>query len=1080
MQDVRNTIVAFLSYIFGTSVPIGIPPLVWILVKIAVAVFVAVYAVSLFIDQVGKIVETWTQKLQPQFYDEHEKRRSRRRRQFACHLENELMNMDNQQDWNDYRFAELEAEVEANGLTMFTGIVPFIRRKRPSFRHEKSLSKALQSSADTVIFLEGEPGSGKSVALRYVARRMGERARNSKNANSIIPIYVNLSLLERKKGEEIDRNLIESFVLSELKRNNNRDIERFLDDEFSLGMQDGTFFFFFDSFDEIPEVLSSTEVDHIIRAYTKAIDDFLCGMNTCKGIVASRKFHSPKRKNWAHFRILPLSEERQKNLIRKTNLGLGQQMKLIQQLGNANHEIFSVASNPFYLTLICEYLEAGYSFPENMHAVFEKYIEERITHDENSLMLYHQLNAGQVRKMAENIAFCMTADALLGLSPTSANLKDAMLRQGMEVDDHFEAYLKALEYLKLARSDKARTTQLQSFTFAHRRFQEYFATCVVLREPWRVDTRELLTNARWRETAVVLCQSQPGGALSPIINEAQSLLINSIRAIPDDLRTKFGSNRGLLSDPEEYAVSGITGIVRSKVSTPIEFPWPVGALHVLGLLQDGFSARILELPRDVRIQISQLILSATSAGRQLDREAGLRVAGLVPQDILEFLVVEAFSDGSQRLKEIAFRQTARMRRLTPQMMQGIRDMIVELMKRDRLRREKIAIEAHLSLLPLATQFLSMLHFFLWIDTLDVLLYVGLCLVVLSAFVSSKLSAPTITAFLLAATLSHVLFRIFKKQCAPAIQSFSPTSQSVLSGLGIFMLLGIALFLRFLFFFYFVEQWRDESIRNLYPFQFPQNIVIAFLAFYVAFYAPISVWIVSEGIIAKRRNWLFIPIIAIAYLLKRTRSEVMLLLPKREQQSKRALTLIFVRIFLLVIVVIALLSAIISFVLWLNFILHPYTQFIDIAVFIALEALLVLDIVPATQDMLRRYTWFQNHSASLTCQEFLNELAIYRTTYACVVFIREIKDRRLLAATRENKEQLADFACDVEVMHRKKKEAAESMRKTAQVQQVQKPGKLNNLSSDKYSSLVSKVTPEILDEIYNLIEEIQETIIERRK
>ena len=112
--------------------------------------------------------------------------------------------------------------------------------------------------------------------------------------------------------------------------------------------------------------------------------------------------------------------------------------------------------------------------------------------------------------MAENAAFCMAADPGLGLSPTRASLQSAMRRLGMAVESNFEILLDALEYIKLARSETTTdVVQSKSFTFAHRRFQEYFATCVVLREPSRVNAHKLLTDMSWRETAVVMCQTQP-------------------------------------------------------------------------------------------------------------------------------------------------------------------------------------------------------------------------------------------------------------------------------------------------------------------------------------------------------------------------------------------------------------------------------------------------------------------------------------------------------------------------------------------------------------------------------------------
>src|SRR5947209_3917593 len=128
-------------------------------------------------------------------------------------------------------------------------------------------------------------------------------------------------------------------------------------------MQEGSFFFLFDSFDELPEVLNSIEADDRVNDYGKAIDDFLHGMGRCRGVVASRFYKGPTRLDWKHFRILPLTESRQMELINKTNLEFTSQRELVGQLGNANSTIRSMASNPFFLSLLCRHVERGLAFP---------------------------------------------------------------------------------------------------------------------------------------------------------------------------------------------------------------------------------------------------------------------------------------------------------------------------------------------------------------------------------------------------------------------------------------------------------------------------------------------------------------------------------------------------------------------------------------------------------------------------------------------------------------------------------------------------------------------------------------------
>jgi predicted NACHT family NTPase len=232
------------------------------------------------------------------------------RQMFASVVEGKIRDINSNEKWGDYRFTELEAEVEAEGERRNLSLNPFRRRTRSGLRREKSLTRAIELSRERLIQLEGEPGSGKSVALRFVARTLAERASRSRRLRSVIPLYLNLKGLSRKPDEAVDQNLIKSFVLRTLNNANDRDVERFLEEEFSLGMKEGTWLFLFDSFDEIPEVLSSTEADEAIKSYAGAISDFMSGMNRCRGVVASRHFRGPGQSRWPRFRILPLTEPR--------------------------------------------------------------------------------------------------------------------------------------------------------------------------------------------------------------------------------------------------------------------------------------------------------------------------------------------------------------------------------------------------------------------------------------------------------------------------------------------------------------------------------------------------------------------------------------------------------------------------------------------------------------------------------------------------------------------------------------------------------------------------------------------------
>jgi hypothetical protein len=106
----------------------------------------------------------------PLFYTPEKRARVQDRRIFADHVESEIRRYNAREDWSDHRFAELEAEVEVQDSHWGLGI---LSRMLPTgaVRREKSLTRALRYSADRQILLVGDPGSGKSVALRHLPRR---------------------------------------------------------------------------------------------------------------------------------------------------------------------------------------------------------------------------------------------------------------------------------------------------------------------------------------------------------------------------------------------------------------------------------------------------------------------------------------------------------------------------------------------------------------------------------------------------------------------------------------------------------------------------------------------------------------------------------------------------------------------------------------------------------------------------------------------------------------------------------------------------------------------------------------------
>lgn len=1001
-----------------------------------VLIILAIWGALIVISQIIKI---WMEQIRPLYYNQDQKRRLLKRQRFADYMEHEIRQLNSREEWKDYRFAELEAEVEAEGKHIFF-LLPFFKSTKRGLRREKSLSKALELSSERLVLVEGEPGSGKSVALRHVAEKLAQRSRKDKNIRSVIPLYINLKKLERSYQVKINRELIESFVRQELNRVNDRDIEQFLNEEFQKGIQEGTWLFLFDSFDELPEVLSSVEADTTIRNYAEAIDDFLNGFNKCHGIIASRQFRGPKHLGWPRFHILPL-ESRRWELIRKAELDPKIEQELRGQLRIASQEIQDMTKNPMFLGILCEDMRDGSPFPENTHSVFENYLEKRLTRDADRLQRRFKLTPTEVRTAAEKVAFCMSIDPNLGLSPTRKEIRRAMDQLDFKLRGNFEQYLNALEYLKLARSEAEIVAgDSQFFTFAHRRFQEYFATCVVLSDLNRISPRQLLTDGRWRETAVVIFQTQPPQVVAPILAEAKYLLEEITR-----------NTLGLIDDPVSYVNQEVTN---KNLSVPKPFSWPTGLLPLLGLLQDGFISRVKELPDDIQMQAGGFLLTASSEGTLADQKWSLEVAGITPQPVLLWLLRNGFASESQWLKEVAYRQTARLSQIPDDIAAGIRQALVNLFARNRLDKDFFATHAHLSRLDQASQYINILRLLKWITPIDILLHIG-------AFT---------------------------------------------------FVIGLLVFLRFeliyLFFIAFTFFASHLELHNVARFirNYPEGILFSIyirLIFLPLLWSTFAILAANTGQFTHPFWWPFLLLFPLLYFIVEFRGVIKSLISIfRVRASTIYLGLpIIVATFYVLYYPNLLASKIIVF-------LFAIPAIPIVCLFLLGLLLVIKDSNFWIQDWIKLQKWLKSCPSSITAQELLNLVMLYHHARFSKSLIIRIREKKYLIATEYSEELIKEFALAIEYSKFRRKQKILIRRKKWSKWSIQKKyfyiiksfsrkpkslskslknqtkERINNHSESEFlnawlklytlqdKSRLANLDSDFLDEIYVLLEQIR--------
>ncbi len=649
--EIRDYVNAVWTLLFGVQPPTWL----WRSLGVVLGCILALGVLWLVLWLVSQIGELWVQHIRPCFYDEEARARAARRRLFAQHVLQEIRYVSFSEDWRDHRFAELEAEVHAEGRCAWRAALPFGLPHLSRPRTERSLSRALERSAEPLILLEGDPGSGKTVALRHVAHRLADKAARSRSTRSLIPLYVNLRELRPGVSlEGLDAEVLRTFILDALRRDGTREVDGFLEEEFDRGMREGTLIFLLDSFDEIPDVLASTHADAAVDAYATAIARFLQSMKRSRGVVASREFRGPgKRLPWPRFRILCLSPDRRRQLVAKAGLKPAQRRVVLDGLSAAPTGLVAMSTNPMFLSLLCTYVHSKAQFPAGVHAVFESYVTQRVTERASHVESRWGLTASQLHEGGEVVAYALTAHPNLGLSPRPEEIATALAHLGLDLPAPLPAVVDGLRYVGLARCDRPSFGGGEgAFAFAHRRFQEYFATRFLLRRSALVPPEELLTNGRWRETAVALFQTAE--TVDGLVREAGRLLGRMAGDVP-----LAGADHPAL--PLGGAACQAPGAGSESPAAPVSrFPWPVGLLHLLGLMQEGLGARLGEVPDSARECAGRILLGAVQSGTIGDRRWATEVAGIAPQRVLLSIVRSAFSSGSLWLREAAVRQLGRL------------------------------------------------------------------------------------------------------------------------------------------------------------------------------------------------------------------------------------------------------------------------------------------------------------------------------------------------------------------------------------------------------------------------------------
>lgn len=399
----------------------------------------------------------------------------------------ELDRYDRDVNWSDRDLTPLEAEVETE------------RNSRMRPRIVKDLVAAIRRDrfSETFVVL-GDPGSGKSVSLRRLVRELCQQAKTT----GVVPVYVNLR--EYPPHRQLTTEGLVEFIKEEAYRQTGRDGRSFLDTWYDQFRKNSQLFFVIDSFDELPSVLDCDDRSDAHKSTSVAFGRFFTQeIQSCRAVLSSRHFRAPVGVKGTRLMLRPFRESQIRQAMKTWLLGCRIDTDgYIRRLFREKPELVPALRNPFTAELISEYARSAgeEELPENLFAVFNRYIEQRLIADRPKLREL-DLMGEEVRKCAAMIAEKMYRSGTFGLEAEVKWVVEVAL--GEMERDRAENVIEALRYSRIVRVGGRVNPR---FSFVHRRFAEFFVVEAIRKTKNNfLNIEAIPTDSRWRDCLVMYC-----------------------------------------------------------------------------------------------------------------------------------------------------------------------------------------------------------------------------------------------------------------------------------------------------------------------------------------------------------------------------------------------------------------------------------------------------------------------------------------------------------------------------------------------------------------------------------------------
>jgi hypothetical protein len=533
--------------------------------------------------------------------------------------------IDNKSNWSSGHFTPLEAEVE------------LIREKGGKERKIVNVLEGIKSSRDQTILLLGEPGSGKSVTLRKLCKEIALESEKTGR----IPLYINLK--EWKTNWSADdhpstQHLFQ-FIRDYITENFNFIIGNFLYSEadkrstvFEKLYESGRLYFIFDSFDEIPAIISADDGSDIIRQLSEVIFKFLKigKSNQAQGVVASRLYKRPSKEFITNtiLEIRPFSDQK---IFRTLETQGFYSVDKIKEIFATRPDLVSVIRNPFMASLLASYSKSNRdSFPLSKKQLFDDFISNAIN-EKLALPKYKGIDYAHTFSFAvdlSDIMFNKVEELEVSLGDVNRYLKR------YHVDNILELLFETRIIRGITREEGGKVS------FVHRRFAEYF----IINKDNNYDLQSITNLGKWHDALVLYSE---------------------------------------IAEPEE--AEKIAAYAWNKVKEA-ENILDIGFINPYRFLIEAFSFRKEPL-RAFKAELDHFILSTIDKTRNLlELKVMIEGIGLLDNKDIDASVAKIMGYNNQWLNETAIRSSRHLPKISAELEKSILSYISEMGVIDFIKR----------------------------------------------------------------------------------------------------------------------------------------------------------------------------------------------------------------------------------------------------------------------------------------------------------------------------------------------------------------------------------------------------------